>query len=126
MKKIENLKKITLGLKAGKTPEKMDLALENGEFEFIFGLGPEGMSPFEYELLDKTEGEEVLIGLKKDEMNMFFEHLRLPVMNLFENRSHVFLTFKINRIDLAHNREIVKALADIAGHGKGSECGCGC
>ena len=61
MNKVENLKKITLTLQAGTSPDTMDLTLQYSSFEFIFALGQEGMSPFEYELLNKAEGDEVLL-----------------------------------------------------------------
>jgi len=61
MNTVENLKKITLSFQAGSSPEVMDLTPKYPQFEFIFALGQEGMSPFEYELVNKTEGEEVLI-----------------------------------------------------------------
>ena len=46
MNKVENLKKITLTIQAETSPETMDGAVKYHGFEFIFGLGPEGMTPF--------------------------------------------------------------------------------
>ena len=86
MEKVQNLKKIRLELEAGTSQNNMDLNLDNPEFEFIFGLGPEGMSPFEYELVDKSAGQEVLLQLKNEFMPAFFEHLHLPIINLFKQR----------------------------------------
>ena len=48
MKKVENLTKVTLRLEAGTTADDMNLSLPVSEFEFIFGIGPDGMCPFEY------------------------------------------------------------------------------
>jgi hypothetical protein len=84
------------------------------------------MSPFEYELVDKTEGQEVLIELKKDNLTIFFEHLNPPIIHLVNEIKGLFLKIKIQKIAAVDHREVVKALADVAAHGHGCECGCGC
>jgi len=126
MNRVENLRKITLAIQAGTSREKMDLQSRPAEFEFVFGLGAEGMTPFEYELLDSTEGDEIALPLQKDEIDPTFEHLHPPILNLFENRTQLFLKFRILKITPADNREIVKAMAAMAGRGNGCDCGCGC
>ena len=127
MVKIENLKKITLTLQAGTTPDTMDLPLKHPEIEFIFGLAPEGMTPFEYELVEKTEGEEVLLHLRKNACSAFFEHLSSLFWDLFEERDELYLKAKIDAVADAENREIVRAMAERAAHGGGGcDCGCGC
>jgi hypothetical protein len=127
MNKIENLKKITLSIQAGTSQGTLDLTPKHPEIEFIFGLGPAGMSPFEYELADKTEGESILLHLKKEAFYSFFEHLNPPLMDLFDNRDDVYLKVDIDAVKPAENREIVKTMAEIAAHGgAGCDCGCGC
>jgi hypothetical protein len=127
MNKVENLKKITLSIQAGRSQDMMDGTVKYPGFEFIFGLGPEGMTPFEYELVDKSEGEDVLIHLKKDNLTRFFEHLNPPLTDLFAKNDEVFLKVKIVSIVPAENREIVKSMAAVASLGKsGCDCGCGC
>ena len=127
MTKVENLKKITLAFQAGTSADEMDLTLEHPEFSFIFSLAPEGMTPFEYELLDKSEGDDVLLHLKKNTLNSFFEHLNPPIWDLLADRNEVYLKIKIEKISTAENREIVKAMADMTAHGGGGcDCGCGC
>ena len=125
--KVENLKKITLSIQAGKSHDTMNLAPIHPEIEFIFGLGPAGMTPFEYKLLDKVEGETLLIHLKKEDAHRFFEHLHPPLMDLFDGGDDVYLKVNINAVTPAENREIVKAMADMSAHGgAGCDCGCGC
>lgn len=126
MSKVENLKKISLKLEAGTSSQDMDLSLDNPEFEFIFGIGPCGISPFEYELVDKTEGQQILVELKKQNFTLFFEHLHLPISHLIDNRESFFLKVQIEKIAPADHREVVKALADVTAHGHGCDCGCGC
>jgi hypothetical protein len=124
--KVEHLKKVTLSLEAGTSPDNMDLRSGSLPVDFIFGLGPAGMSPFEYELANKVEGDEIFIHLKKENTPAFFEHLHLPLGNLFKDRNEIFLKVKIQKIDPADNREVVKAIADMTAHGHGCDCGCGC
>ncbi len=125
MNKVQNLKKITLSFQAGTTAERMDLLPMNPRFEFIFGLSAEGMTPFEYELLDQPEGQEVLLHLNRQALGSFFEHLNVPLLDLFANRSEVYLKVKIEAVAQADNQEIVKALAQMAQYSEGG-CGCGC
>lgn len=127
MNKVENLKKITLSIQVGTSQDIMDGTVKYPEFKFIFGLGPEGMTPFEYELVDKSEGEDVLIHLKKDNYYRFFEHLNPPLTDLFDKNDEIFLKVNIVSVAPAENREIVKSMAAMAAHGQsGGDCGCGC
>ena len=127
MNKVENLKKITLTFQAGTSPETMDLTPKYPRFEFIFALGQEGMSPFEYELVHKTEGEEVLLHIQKQRFYTFFEHLNPPILDLFDSREDIFLKAKIDAVADADNRDVVKALAEMtARSGGGCDCGGGC
>ena len=127
MTKIENLKEITLSFQAGTRPDTMDSPVKYPEFKFIFGLGLEGMTPFEYELVHKSEGENVLIPLKKEQFCRFFEHLNPPLKDLFAENDEVFLRVDIVSVAPAENREIVKSMAAIAAHGESAgDCGCGC
>ena len=126
MKKVENLKKVTLRVEAGKTAELMDLIPNALEFEFIFGIGPAGMCPFEYQLVNKNEGEMVLLHLKKEEIQPFLGHLQLPVLGLLEENSSFYLNAKIAKIEQPDSKEVIKALAELASHAGGCDCGCGC
>jgi hypothetical protein len=127
MTKVEHLKKVTLTFQAGTSSDRMDLTPRYPEFEFIFDLAPEGMTPFEYELVDKAAEEEILLHLKRETLNKFFEHLIPPIWDLFDGRDEVYLKVKICEISAADNREIVRALADMTAHGGGEcDCGCGC
>jgi len=123
--KVEVMKKVSLELTAGTSDKSMDLAPKYPAFEFIFGLAPEGMTPFEYELLNGKEGEEIVIPLHKQDYGTFFEHLQPPIMDLFEGREQVFLTARIVSVTKAENREVIKAMAQVADYREG-DCGCGC
>ena len=126
MKKVENLKKVTLHLQAGTADDDMNLSLSVPEFEFIFGIGPNGMCPFEYQLVNKAAGEEISMPLKKEQTHQLFGHLDLPVRRLFEKHDLLYLKIQILNIEQPDSREVVKALADIVSHDHGCDCGCGC
>ena len=89
-----------------------------------FGLAPQGMTPFEYELVDKAEGEDVLLHLKRESCYRVFEHLNPPILDLFDGREDLYLKVKIVAVTAADNRDIVKAMTAYAGGG--CDCGCGC
>ena len=126
MNNVENLTKVTLRLEAGTTADRMDLTPTALEFEFIFGIGTGGMCPFEYQLVNKAAGEEVGIQVKKEELYPLFEHLRPPILKLFEKYNALHLKIKILRIENPENAEIIKALAEMASHQHDCDCGCGC
>jgi hypothetical protein len=131
MNTITHLKKITLLFEAGTSPENMDLIVHPPEFQFIFGLGSEGMTPFEYKLIDRAEGDVVSFSLKKDTPGHFFEHLQPPLWNLFDGRDTIFFNVKIVAVTPAGNREVLKAMSERVAHGGGGcgcdgGCGCGC
>ena len=125
MTKVENLKKVTLHLEAGTTANDMNLSLPSPEFEFIFGIGPGGMCPFEYDLVNKATGAEISMPVKKEETHRMFEHLDLPIINLFEKHDLFYLKIKILKIEQPDSREVIKALANLATHDHGCGCGCG-
>lgn len=126
MNTVESLKKVTLSIEAGNTAEDMDLTPEVLGFEFIFGIGPDGMCPFEYELANKNEGDIVLLHLKKQEIHPYLKHLQLPVQALFEEKNSFFLKIKISKIEQPDSKQVVKALAELTSHPGDCGCGCGC
>jgi hypothetical protein len=125
MKKIENLKKVRILWKPETGAENVAPTPKYPEFEFIFGLAPEGMTPFEYELLDKTEGESVQLHLKKGTFEQFFEHVNPPIMDLFEGGDEVHIRAEIVSTTDAGSSEVIKAMAQMASYREG-DCGCGC
>ena len=127
MNKVENLKKITLTIQAGTSQDIMNLIPKYPEIEFIFGLGSQGMTPFEYKLVNKVEGDRVEFLLKKNDCFRFFGHLTPLMVNLVDNCDDVYLKATVEGTTPAKNREIIKAMAEMTAHGgAGCDCGCGC
>jgi hypothetical protein len=112
--KIEVLKKITLSVEAGTAPDATDLTLKSSQFEFIYGLGISGLTPFEIQLADKTVGEEIHLHISREEIPQVFQHLLLFPLNLPEHLDAIYLKLKITKVIQADQREVIKALAEIA------------
>jgi len=120
MEKIGSLKKVTLSIEAGTTPESMDLTPQPSLFEFIYGLGSKGLTPFEFQLADKTVDEEVRLQINGEQIPQVFQHLILPSIKIPEDVDVLYLRFRVMEIIPADQREVIKALAEIA------DCGDDC
>jgi len=122
--KVDNLKKIALTLESGTAPDKMDLTPLPVPWEIIFGIGSEGITPFEYEIVNRSIDDEILIRLTREEIPFKFKHLTQFILENIETRDFFYLKVRIVNISKADSREVVKALAGNVKHGNG--CGCGC
>jgi len=111
------LKNISLLLEAGTGPDKMDLTFEPIPFEFIFGAGSQGLSPFEFQLADKKEGEGLRMHIRVEELSDLFQHLLIPSLGIPESISGIYLNVKIVRVSEADPKEVIKAMAEAAGCG---------
>ena len=118
--KVDSLKKITLSIESGSTPGASDLMNETCEFAFIFGIGMDGLSPFEFKLANKSVGEEIFLKVHRSEIHSMFQHITVPLPELANNLTSVYLKFEITQIVAAEGREIIRAMAEI------SECGSHC
>jgi hypothetical protein len=125
MAKIENLSKILLSIHAGTMPDTSDLSPEPIKFDFIFGLGTAGLTPFEYELSEKSEGDELSLQIRAEDIPQIFEHLRIPLPPIADPGGYYHLKIRIDSVAKTCASEVVKAMAELAGCG-GDECGCGC
>jgi hypothetical protein len=115
--KVGSLKKITVSWEAGSRPDNMDLTPEPALFEFIYNLGPGGLSPFEYELADKAVGDRIFIHVNHAQVSEIFEHLEALVPKFPENAESFFVQVKVIKIDPADQREVIKAMAETASCG---------
>ena len=117
MEKISPLKKVTLTMEAGTTPESMDLTPQPSPFEFIYGLGAKGLTPIEFHLADKTVGDEVGLQIDGKQISQAFQHLIPPPLKIPEDADGLYLRFRVIEITPAEQREVIKALAEIANCG---------
>jgi hypothetical protein len=112
--KVDALRKITLSIEAGTAPDAKDLTPKSSQFEFIFGLGISGLTPFEVQLADKKVGEQIHLHISREEIPQIFQHLTLFPLKLPEHADSFYLRLKIKKVVQADQKEVVKALAAIA------------
>lgn len=127
---IQHLKKVGLAILAGHTPGKFNLTPSPMAFEFLYGIGSDGLTPFEVMLGGKAEGDTLTLAVSADDAPQFFGHFLLPLrqgLGLHLLPAEIRLDLKVTAVSDAENREVVQALARAAGHGGcGGSCGCGC
>lgn len=123
--KAEPLKRISVVLEAGALPGRWDLRVPEARLSFVLGIGSRGLTPFEYLLIGHGVGDTIHFSLTAAEPPVFFEHLAPHLDPLFDGRPEVHFQARIERIEPADGRTVVKAMAESLAHGGGG-CGCGC
>ncbi len=123
---VEALKKVGVTVSAGSRPGKSDLTGGPAAMDFIFGLGVEGLTPFEYSLAGKSPGDAVQVPVAPGEMAKTFCHLngRLPPMS--KATGTFYVTARVDTVAPADSREVVQAMALMSQCGGEEGCGCGC
>ena len=97
----------------------------SGRVEFVVGVGPGGLVPFEHLLSGRTAGDEVRFTLASaEEAGRFFGHLA-PAFGPWFKAGEVACVVRIDAVERPDPREVVRALAEATGHGP-CDCGCGC
>jgi hypothetical protein len=127
---IQHLKKVKLTILAGSEPEGHSLTPCPVVFEFLYGIGAEGLEPFEMELSDKCSGDSLALMVTAGDVSAFFGRFWRPIRQLLGLHflpSTLCLHLTVTSVTDAENREMVHALARSAGHGGcGGSCDCGC
>ncbi|MBC2712461.1 MAG: hypothetical protein HGJ94_16195 [Desulfosarcina sp.] len=117
---IENLMKVSLNIQTGNASADDDTSTP---FEFIYGVGPTGITPFEKALFGKGVGDRIKFDIAPTAYCETVGHLELPLREQSGIMAPVSIEVTITGIVRAQDREVVKAMA--AG-GSCSDCGCGC
>jgi hypothetical protein len=112
--KVGNLRKISVLLQAGTRPETMDLTGEPIPYDFIYGVGTRGLSPFEFELANKAGGDEMVLPVNTEEMPDFFCHHFIPKLAIPEGVEIFYLRIRIVGVSSPDQREVIKAMAEAA------------
>lgn len=97
------------------TLKKVKIALDGrGGAEFIFGIGPHGLTPFEYELSTHGVGDEFDLCMTSGEAADTFGHLAeiLPLPEHLE--AGAVLRVTIESLTDAPPREVIRAMAELA------------
>ena len=120
---IDYMKKITVSMETGTSPDSMDLCQQPFIFQFIYGVGSEGVCLFEKALYEKRSGEEILLQVDPYQTGDVFGHLKQSLITFLPMAKPFYLKSTITAIEAANNQEIVRAIAKGTGS---SDCGCGC
>ena len=121
--KIEGLKKVSLSLEAGSNAENMDLSSEPLVFDMVVGLGTDGYTPFEYELLGKETGDTIQMEIARENLCEIFGHLDVPLPKKARELGSFSLKATVRSVETANPTEVVRAMARNVG-GCGGDC-CG-
>ena len=126
---VDVLKEITVTLSADAEPERRGRTPRQTELRFIFGIGSQGLTPFEYLLNGRGVGETVRFRLGPGEWAGFFAHLSPHLGSLVGGPNEGRFNARVERVETADGRAVVKAMAASVAHGGGGcggGCGCGC
>lgn len=122
--KVSPLKKISMRYTGGATEDINDLISEPAPLEFIFGLGTDGLTPFEYALEGKVIGDKLQYRIERSRIIETFGHLLPDMGHLPPDAASFYLNVEITDIGEPGQRELVRALA--ATTACGGDCDCGC
>ncbi|MCJ8500050.1 hypothetical protein [Desulfatitalea alkaliphila] len=124
---IQPLDKVQLAVYASPPhPDAPSDIVSETPLTIIVGLGVEGLTPFEQQLMGKVPGEEATVAVQPGAAMRLFGHLQcdltphLPAAPPFELRVRVLSATK------ADNGEVVKTMARMTACGGDCDCGCGC
>jgi len=119
---VAPLNKVSISLAAGRANGRSDLTPEPISITFVYGIGKEGLTPFEYELSGISSGGSTQFHLARHEVDAFFEHLDLP-LPATDAEEIIYFTARVDHVSPASSREVIKAMAEVSGS---CSCGCGC
>lgn len=114
---IAHLKKVTLLLWAGRSAEAMDLLSGPHQMEFIFGIGPGGLTPFECEMAGHRVGDAVHMAAGPAGIHDLFGHLAVLLPGLPAGEDRIHLQLRVGRVAEAGPKEVIRALAELASCG---------
>jgi len=117
---VKPLHTIHLEVRAGSQPGIQDLTSRPLAFEFIFGLGVQGLTPFERLLEGLPVGSQTSIKVKHESIPTTFLNLKHYFMELCKKKDPLFLTVRVVDVHPAESREVIRAMA------RQAECGDGC
>jgi len=117
---VKNLTKVSLNITADEDTKPNDQTVV---FEFIYGVGVEGITPFEKALFGKSVGDHVRVDIGPADYRETVGHLELPLFKQIGIAKATCLQATIAGIAKARDHEVVKAMASGSSC---SDCGCGC
>jgi hypothetical protein len=124
---IGPLDKVTLKLSIPSTLDGSTFQSPEVEAHLIYGIGIEGITPFEKMIFAKKAGDQVQIAVSAGDQTALFGHLAPALLNPIRPVPPFTLNVTIVSIQGSEGREVVQAMARLVGGcGDGCDCGCGC
>ena len=127
---IKELSKVAVTLKVKSERDGFNAVDQPVPFDFIYGVGSEGLCDLESALFEKREGEMISMTVTSGESRDAFGHLLIPLrqaLGIQQIPTDFFLEVTVNRIGEANSRELVQSIAKGASSsGCGGSCDCGC
>ncbi|MBW2023598.1 MAG: hypothetical protein JRI39_14255 [Deltaproteobacteria bacterium] len=120
--KVAYLKRVTLVVGGGSSRSEADISQMRKRISFIFGIGTDGLSPFEMELSGRAAGDVVYLDISGRNRREFFGHVLLWFMPEMEILESEVMKVLIERIEQPSQRDVVKELAEISEYSHGCSC----
>lgn len=95
----------------------------SASFEFIYGVGSDGVTPFEKALFGKGAGDQLQFDGASFNANVTLGHLAMPLCEQTGIASPAQMHVTVLNVAKALDREVVKAMAS---GGSCGDCDCGC
>lgn len=128
--KVDNLTRVSVDIKMSDPLQTVTAEPAGNTMEFIFGIGRDGLCPFESQLQYTSVGDTIARSVNSLSGPDYFGHLyplACGFLDLPEVPGIVDLKISVAEISRPDNREIVEAMARSVGHGcGGGSCDCGC
>ena len=95
-------------------------------FELFYGVGSDGITPFEQALFGKQSGDRVTIIVAAGQSFDIFGYLSCQMSQALLKEPPYQLDIAVTEVARAEDRDLIKALAQSSNCGSGCDCGCGC
>ena len=117
-----------VGLELIFTPESSPKATppHKMKYAFIYGLGVDGITPFEKALYGKSPQVSMDFHMGAHEPFSFFGHLSCDLLQGIPVSAPFNLNVSVVSVEAADEREVVRAMAAASVCGGDCDCGCGC
>ncbi|RJP85296.1 MAG: hypothetical protein C4518_16895 [Desulfobacteraceae bacterium] len=123
---VEALKKVSLILTVGTSAGTIDPGSAPQSVEFIFGIGVDGLTGFEYELAGKRAGDKGAVTVNQHTRPEIFGHILPCEIQSRLTADPCCIQYEICGISDPAPREIVRSMASATGGCGGGGCDCGC
>ena len=111
---IQYMSKVTLSLSAGEDGTRAENGLDPKQFDFVYGIGSEGLTPLESVLEGRQENDELFLEIKGNDPVHIFQHLWFPEIDALFREAPSLLKITVLSVSEATPRDVIRALAETA------------